>query len=113
MRHSLLEILSCPFCGSRMVLVEAEPNLRDGDELEVGVLACECFAYPLVGGIPVISTGYYAETALEQIKQGQFDAAFDTMLDLDAERAQAFHELAGSNALTYRNAIAIFCPDGE
>ena len=54
MVETLLDLLRCPFCGTRLSLVENDALLRRGTEVESGVLGCECCAFPIVAGIPVL-----------------------------------------------------------
>ena len=53
MREALLDLLRCPFCGSRLTVVDNEALERDAGRIESGVLGCDCCAFPIVAGIPV------------------------------------------------------------
>ena len=54
MRVETLAILRCPFCGTRLTLVENAALDRDDRHIHAGVLGCECCAFPIVAGIPVL-----------------------------------------------------------
>ena len=41
MRVDTLEILRCPFCGTRLTIVENDALRRVDDRIESGVLGCE------------------------------------------------------------------------
>jgi uncharacterized protein YbaR (Trm112 family)/SAM-dependent methyltransferase len=114
MNISLLDILRCPFCGTRLALVEHEALARDGDEIEAGVLGCECCAFPVVAGIPVLIADDPTREAMHTLEAGRPDQALFMLLGLDAARAAAFRDLlARGDALTYRDAIAVLSPDAE
>lgn len=50
--RALLEDLRCPCCGAKFeVAVEC---VASGDHLNAGVLACDCYEYPVVEGIAVL-----------------------------------------------------------
>ena len=114
MDPSLLALLSCPFCGTALTLVDSLPVQRDGDRIMSAVLGCACCAYPVVAGIPVIIAGDRERAAMNAIEAGQHDQALDLMLDLDAPRRAAFQALvARGEAATYREALDILSPDAE
>ncbi len=54
MHVSLLDILRCPFCGTAVTVVENDTLVREDAHIDAGVLACECCAFPVVAGIPVM-----------------------------------------------------------
>jgi uncharacterized protein YbaR (Trm112 family)/SAM-dependent methyltransferase len=117
MHDRLLSILRCPFCGSPLAVVEGLAQRR-GAELWDGVLSCECSAFPVVAGIPVLLDDYYghklAKTALWYVRGGDLEKALFTMLDLPPERHEAIRQLVAKGAAaTYREAMAVFRPDEE
>lgn len=116
MRAALLETLRCPFCGSRLSLVENQGLVRTSTEIDAGVLGCECCAFPIVAGIPVMIADEATRSAMHRLEAGEPDAALLALLGLgkDAARAAAFTALLdrGENA-TYREAIEILSPDAE
>lgn len=114
MHVSAIEWLRCPFCGTRLAVVDASPQVRQGDDLVSGVLGCECCAYPVVAGIPVLIADDTTRAAMHQLEAGQGDAALLTLLGLDGERARGFStQLAHPELMTYRSAIEILSPDPE
>jgi SAM-dependent methyltransferase len=50
--ENLLGLLRCSHCGSPLGVERREP--ASGPEIEFGVLACLCYRYPIVLGIPVL-----------------------------------------------------------
>ena len=114
MKVSLLEILRCPFCGTRLSLVENQALDRRGDEVEAGVLGCECCAFPVVAGIPVLIADDTTREAMHTLEAGRPDDALQALLGLDGAQAAAFRDLlARGDGVTYRDAIAVLSPDAE
>lgn len=113
MHVSLLEWLRCAFCGTRLTIVEASPLIRHGDDIESGVLGCECCAFPIVAGIPVLIADDTTRDAMHQLEAGEGARALATLLGLDADRARAFEALRASGTMTYRSAIEVLSPDPE
>ena len=101
MHETMLELLRCPFCGTRVSLVENDALVRAGDRIESGVLGCECCAFPVVAGIPVMIADDRTRDAMHLLEAGQGEAALFTLLGLDETRGEAFREL-----LTRRRAEA-------
>ena len=54
MHEPLLDLLRCPFCGGRFNLHESARGVGRRWRLESGVIWCECCAFPIVAGIPVL-----------------------------------------------------------
>ena len=103
MRVDLLEILRCPFCGTRLTVVENDALSRVDDRIEEGVLGCECCAFPIVDGIPVLIASDTARSAMHLLEAGNGDAALHLLLGLDGERADRFGAFAADpEAMTYR-----------
>ncbi len=114
MHVSVLEWLRCPFCGTRATIVDTSPQVRLGDDLVSGVLGCECCAYPVVAGIPVLIADDTTRSAMHQLESGQDEAALLTLLGLDGERAETFSSQLGEpGRMTYRSAIETLSPDPE
>ena len=143
MHETMLELLRCPFCGGRVSLVENDSLVRAGDRIESGVLGCECCAFPVVDGIPVMIADDRTRDAMHLLEAGQGEAALFTLLGLDETRGEAFRELltrlprqppppkatashaeasrvGGSGEAakpgghaTYQEALAILCHDAE
>ena len=89
MDASLLEILKCPFCGTAMTLWDGNTAVQPGRDLEYGVLGCQCCAFPVVAGIPVIVVDDRARAAMQCLDQGNREDALVTMLGGDEEPARA------------------------
>jgi len=143
MHETMLELLRCPFCGTRVSLVENDALVRAGDRIESGVLGCECCAFPVVDGIPVMIADDRTQDAMHLLEAGQGEAALFALLGLDGTNGEAFRELltrlprqppppkatashaeasrvggSGEGAragghATYQEALAILCHDAE
>lgn len=115
MQLGLLEILRCPFCGSTLILEEGESLERDGEEIANGIIFCQCSAYPVVAGIPILTADYLADEARKHLANGRREAALLTMLGLEEEGRQAtfrsFIEKGGE--ASYQEGVAVLCPDAE
>ena len=109
-----LALLRCPFCGVRLSVVENTALDRGRDRIESGVLGCECCAFPVVGGIPVLIANDATRDAMHALEAGHREDALHLLLGLDATRADAFRHLtAGIRHPTYRDLLGVFCPDAE
>jgi uncharacterized protein YbaR (Trm112 family) len=109
-----LEILRCPYCGGRLELVTSLFHRRSGDEIQDGVLGCQCCIFPVVDGIPVLHLQPAATTARDQIQAGRPDLARRTMVGLDDEAgARAFEAAAESDIATYRETVEALGPNFE
>ena len=114
MHESLLALLRCPFCGTRLQPVENHALIREGERIYAGVLGCECCAFPIVDGIPVLIADDTARAAIVALEAGRPDDARDRLLGLEDERRSAFRALlARGDAATYRDFIAVLSPDAE
>ena len=115
MHEALLNILRCPFCGTRFSLVENNALVRHDSNIASGVLGCECCAFPIVEGIPVLIADDRTRDAMHALEAGQKEAALFSLLRLDDEvRARAFRKLIShKEKTTYRNALDILSLDAE
>lgn len=114
MRLDTLTILRCPFCGTRLTLVDSSALRRDGDVIEAGVLGCECCAYPIVDGIPALSANDTTRQAMHLLEAGDEEGARHLLLGLDPDRIRAFRQfLANPDAMTYRAGLTILSVDAE
>jgi uncharacterized protein YbaR (Trm112 family) len=114
MRLDTLDILRCPFCGTRLTLVDNPALWRVGDRIEAGVLGCECCAFPIVDGIPVLIASDTARKAMHLLEAGDGDAALHVLLDLEGDRVGAFQRLAADpHAMTYRQGVRVLSVDAE
>jgi len=113
MDASLLDILRCPFCGTRLTLVDNAALARTGAEIESGVLGCECCAFPIVEGIPVLIASDRVREAMHQLEADQPDAALYTLLELEGDRLDAFKSFRARDDGTYRQGLKILSVDAE
>jgi uncharacterized protein YbaR (Trm112 family)/SAM-dependent methyltransferase len=114
MHQDLLDMLRCPFCGTSLSLVDNDALVREGDRIESGVLGCECCAFPIVAGIPVMIADDTTRSAMHALEAGRREDALFLLLGLDGDRADRCRALlAGRGPATYREAIEILSPDAE
>jgi uncharacterized protein YbaR (Trm112 family)/SAM-dependent methyltransferase len=114
MREALLDLLRCPFCGSRLTVVDNEALVRAGGRIEWGVLGCDCCAYPIAAGIPVFIADDHTRDAMHTMESGDRERALLMLLGLDEARGELFRTLLGrSDHATYREALAILSLDAE
>jgi uncharacterized protein YbaR (Trm112 family)/SAM-dependent methyltransferase len=112
-RATLVAILRCPFCGSRLTLVDNQALERTHERIESGVLGCDCCAFPVVAGIPVLIADDTTREAMHQLEADQREQALLTLLGLDAARGMSFRSLMQHPRPTYRDALAILSLDAE
>ena len=109
-----LDLLRCPFCGTRLSVVENAALDRGLDRIESGVLGCECCAFPVVGGIPVLIADDTTRNAMHALEAGRREDALHVLLGLDGAQRGAFRELtAGDRRPTYRELLGVLCQDAE
>ncbi|MDH3423000.1 MAG: hypothetical protein OEN00_08400, partial [Gemmatimonadota bacterium] len=115
MHVALLDILRCPFCGAAMSIVENDALVLDGEQLTEGVLGCECCAYPVVAGIPVMIADEATRRAMHTLEDGRPEDALLCLLGLseDAARRERFRSLMERGDATYREALEVLCEDAE
>jgi uncharacterized protein YbaR (Trm112 family) len=113
MHATTLGLLRCPYCGSRLIIVENDALARRGDDIESAVLGCECCAFPVVAGIPVMIADDRVRDAMHQLEAGHAEQALHTMLEVDGERAEAFRAFAARPDATYREGVKILSLDAE
>ena len=113
MRETLLDILECPFCGSRLTLVDNQALECAHGRIESGVLGCDCCAFPVVAGIPVLIADDTTREAMHQLEADQREQALFTLLGLDDARRLSFQSLMQHPRPTYRDALAILSLDAE
>ena len=113
MQQTLLSILRCPFCGTALEVVDNDALVRTGDAIESGVLGCQCCAFPIVAGIPVLLATDRVREAMHTLEAGHSAAALDLLLELDDARGAAFRDLLSRPRPTYRDALAILSQDAE
>ncbi len=109
-----LDLLRCPFCGARLSVVENDALDRGRYRIESGVLGCECCAFPVVAGIPVLIADDTTRDAMHALEAGRSDDALHTLLGLDGARLDAFRELTSvAGRATYRDFLGVLCLDAE
>ena len=115
MDRALLQILRCPYCGTALEIVENDALVIDGAEVLRGALGCECCAYPVLDGIPVLIADDDTRRALHALEDGRPD---DALLDLlggghDEAGRERLTEIFGGGGATYREALELLCDDAE
>ena len=114
MNVATLEILRCPYCGGRLEVVTSLFLQRDGDEIQDGILGCECCIFAIVDGIPVMHLEGRSTTARAHIEAGRPDLARRVMFNLDDDaQAARFDEVASLDAATYRDVVEALGPTFE
>jgi uncharacterized protein YbaR (Trm112 family) len=110
---SLLDLLRCPFCGTRLDIVDNEALAREGDHLQWGVLGCQCCAFPVIDGIPVLIADDATRDAMHAMEAGRRDEALAALLGLDEQAARRLTLLLAGGRATYRDALDVISPDAE
>ena len=110
MHTSTFDILRCPYCGGRLDLVTSSFHETRGDDIDTGILGCQCCIFPVIDGIPVMHLQPNATAARELVEQRKPVEARRAMFGLDdvpdvAERVDA---LIASPAATYRQIVEAF-----
>jgi uncharacterized protein YbaR (Trm112 family) len=113
MTTDLLAILRCPFCGTALDVVDNAALRRVNGAIEAGVLGCQCCAFPVVAGIPVLLADDRVRDAMHALEAGHEDAALARLLDLDDVRRKAFEAAMAGPRPTYRDVLAILSQDAE
>ena len=114
MHDSLLDILRCPYCGRSLSLVENDALLRSGPQVERGILGCECCAFPIVDGIPVLIADDLTRSAMGSLEEGRTDDALIALLDLDERQAAVFVALQSTRSPeTFLETLAVLSHDAE
>ena len=113
MEMSLIDLLRCPFCGTRLDLVDNEAVVREDSHVTWGVLGCQCCAFPIIDGIPVLIADDPTRTAMHAMEAGRKDEALASLLGLDGASAARLRARLQEGAATYRDALEIISPDAE
>ena len=112
MKVSTFDILRCPYCGSRLDLVTSSHHQMQDDEIQHGILGCQCCVFPVVDGIPVMHLQPAATKARELVEQGDTVRARRVMFGLDDQAGDAVGErvdaLIASRDATYRTIVDAF-----
>lgn len=117
MHVGTLDRLRCPYCGTPPALIDNSALVRTGTDIESGVLGCQCCAFPIVAGIPVMIASDATREAMHALEAGARETALFLLLGLhdDPARAAAFRAVLRPDAppLTYTRAMAVLSPDAE
>jgi uncharacterized protein YbaR (Trm112 family) len=110
MHKSTFDILRCPYCGGRLDLVTSSFHETHGDEIQTGILGCQCCVFPVVDGIPVMHLQPDAVAARALVEERKPLDARRAMFGLNevpaiAERVDA---LLASPGATYRQIVEAF-----
>jgi uncharacterized protein YbaR (Trm112 family) len=110
MHISTFDFLRCPYCGSQLDLVTSSFHEKDGDEIQTGILGCQCCVFPVIDGIPVMHLQTNATTARELVEKKQPVAARRAMFGLedDPATAERVDALIASPGATYRTIVEAF-----
>ena len=85
MDASLLDLLRCPFCGTRLDLVDNDALAREGRGSQWGVLGCQCCAFPDRRRHPGARRRRRRRAAaMHAMEAGRQDEALASLLGLDA-----------------------------
>ena len=114
MNVATLEILRCPYCGGRLDMLTSLFLQRDGDEIQDGILGCQCCIFAIVDGIPILHLDGRSTTARAHVEAGRPDLARRAMFNLDDEaQAERFDEVASLDVGTYRDVVHTLGPNFE
>ncbi|MCY3845551.1 MAG: methyltransferase domain-containing protein [Acidobacteria bacterium] len=114
MLRKTLDLLRCPYCGTRLAVVDNTARAGAESWIESGVLGCECCAFPIVAGIPVLIADDPTRDAMHALEAGHADDALHLLLGLDEPRRKEFRRLTARPRLpTYRDLLAVLCRDAE
>jgi uncharacterized protein YbaR (Trm112 family) len=118
MQPSLLEILRCPYCGSPLEVVDNGALVRgaeSGDDIEWGVLGCECCAYPVLDGIPILIADDATRHAMHTLEAGSPEDALLAALAGSGSAAppERLRGLVRGEVATYQEALSLLCGDAE
>ena len=113
MHATLLDWIRCPFCGTRPQLIDNPALARTDARIEAGVLGCECCAFPVVAGIPILLADDATRAAMHALERGNRDEALATALGVTTAQAARLARAEEAGTLTYREALSVLAPDAE
>ena len=116
MHLKTLRQLRCPFCGTRFTPVDNRALSIQAERITEGVIGCECSAFPVVAGIPVLVADDATREAMHTLEAGHRAEALWMLLGLsdDAARAEAFRRLTDAEQTpTYRELLPVLSRDAE
>ena len=77
------------------------------------MLGCECCAFPVIAGIPVLLADDTTRAAMHALERGDSEDALATVLDVTRPQAAELARAQAADVLTYREAITLLAPDAE
>lgn len=110
MRVETLALLRCPYCGGRVDVKDDLFHRRAADDILDAVIGCWCCHFAIVAGIAVMTLEGMADTARQQIEDGDPDAALLTMIGVEDE---AVSSRIADPAATYRDIVDALGPSFE
>ena len=114
MKKESLSLLRCPFCGTDISVASGAICQEENGSLRTAILGCECCAYPLVDGIPVLLATDCTREALTALDANDIDRARQILLGINDTAARTLASLtAGSRTPTYRELLEIISGDAE
>ena len=114
MNERTLEMLQCPFCGTSLTVVHNKSLRVVSDQMLEGVIGCECCAFPVIDGIPVLLADDRTRKALRCLETGNRNGALQTLLNLDDAHMGALLQLDPDQpSTTYQELLDILCLDAE
>ena len=114
MHETTLDILRCPYCGTALTVVENTALRRSDAGIDAGILGCECCAFPVVDGIPILVADDATRLAMHALESVGSDEARRLLLGLDAADARRFDALQKRpTPPTFLETLAILSQDAE
>jgi len=109
-----LSLLRCPFCGTDISVASGAICHEENGSLRTAILGCECCAYPLVDGIPVLLATDCTREALTALDANNIDRARQILLGINDTSARTLAILtAGNRTPTYRELLEVISGDAE
>ena len=98
-------------CGTRFSVVANRALSTRGEQIDECVMGCECSAFPIVAGIPVLIADDATRAAMHALEAGHRNEALQMLLGLagDAARADAFHRLTEAGGPRRTASCSRFC----
>tara|TARA_B100001123_G_scaffold336132_1_gene379997 strand:- start:4023 stop:5270 length:1248 start_codon:yes stop_codon:yes gene_type:complete len=114
MTETLLQLLRCPFCGTSLQLVANSALTQERGQITSGVLGCECCAFPIVAGIPVLIADDRTRQAMHTLEAGKHDEALAMLLGLGTIKDEKSWRLLSPDTETnLREALQLLSPNAE
>ena len=113
MLRDTLAWLRCPFCGTNLSIVNNNALEATETKVNFGVLGCECCAFPIVDGIPVLIANDASREAIRALETGTRDAARNILLNLDENGATELSKQLSNSPTTFRELLPLLNQDAE